>query len=534
MKRLLCFALAAVLLMGLMPMTASADSADPAPRTLAEGEVYQEMTTSDEMVDMIKKMEGFSRLPYWDVSQWSIGYGSCCGTDRNDKPNHSVTEAEAEQMLIDLLKTNYGSKVNDFMKSIRKQPTQQQFDALVSFTYNLGDGWTKEDCRLVRWLKSPTTEIELVNAMGAWCGVGGKINYGICVRRVQEANVFLHGLYDSTPTPSNYSVVIFRANGGTFADNSKDESVHYYADGASFESFPEVSRKGYTLTGWQVTRERNSKVKAYTVTADSAVWKNLEVTAVWTKDEVESSQPTEPSETTKPTQPTEPSETTQPTQPTEPSEPTEPSQPEETQPTETEPPETEPVELPFTDVPADSWYRGSVEYVYRKEYMNGMGDNQFLPNGSMTRGMLVTVLYRIAGSPEVTEEERACFTDTQNQYYTDPVAWAKREGIVNGMTETTFCPNNKVTRQDAVTIFYRYCVVYLGLDGTAGGDLSGYSDAGKIASYAVEPVQWAVGVGLVQGSQSGGSWVIEPKSNLTRAQAATLLMRFVEELLPAA
>lgn len=530
MKRLLCIVLSLVMLMSIVPLSASADSSDLGMPSLGAGEEYQDMTTSQSMLDMIKDMEGFRSEPYWDVNQWSIGYGSACGTDPDNKPDITVTEEEAEQMLIELLEEDYGAAVNDYCESIGKQPTQQQFDALVDFTYNLGTGWLSKSYRLNKWLESPTTEMELVNALGAWCRVSGEVSYSTCMRRVREAIVFLWGEYylcyggNSFETEltvvSNhdlpyYKLVIFDGNGGVYPDTDKEDTVAYYKVGTTYDEFPTFTRDGYTLSGWQVTSERNSAVEEpYAITTSAVVEENLELTAVWTDDGSNSTEPDE----------TQPDET----------------EPEATEPAPTEPEPTDPpaaddpvVELPFTDVAKDAWYREAVEFVYANGYMNGTSDTSFNPSGSMTRGMLVTVLYRIDGSPAVTDAQRACFQDTQNNYYTDAVAWAKSNGIVNGVSSTKFAPNDKVTRQDAVAIFYRYCVEYLGLLSTSKADISGFADASKVASYAKEPMQWAVGVGLVEGAASSSGLKLNPKGNLTRAEAATLLMRFVEEIMGA-
>ena len=137
---------------------------------------------------------------------------------------------------------------------------------------------------------------------------------------------------------------------------------------------------------------------------------------------------------------------------------------------------------PFSDVKTTRWSYGAINYAVEKGYMNGIGGGKFDPAGSMTRGMVVTVLYRREGSPEVTF--RNDFSDVKaGKYYSDAVIWAKDEGVVNGITETTFEPNGKITREQLATMIYRYCTVN-NLYVDERGDVSSFSDKGKIHSYA--------------------------------------------------
>lgn len=519
-KRLFALLLAMGVLLSLLPAAVSAEGSDLGMRKL-NGESYTQMTTSQAMVDMIKDMEGFRAEPYWDVSQWSIGYGSSCGTDKNNKPDLKLTEEEAEKMLVDSLADNYGKTVNNFCSSIGRQPSQQQFDALVDFTYNLGGSWTS-GCALADWLKNPASEMDFVNAIGRWGRIGVKPDYSICMRRVRDAIVFLHGEYylahgngnfqsDLTVISNHnlpyYKLVIFQAGHGSFGDLS--EEIQYYAVGETYGSFSTPTWEGHTLTGWTVISENNSAPDAeYPLTADRVVEKNLKVSAVWVEG-TEVTDPTNPPETD-PTGSTEPPET-DPTVPTQDPEPTTPDND----------------DFPFKDVAKNAWYRKPVEFVYEKGYMAGMSATSFGPQNSLTRGMLVTVLYRIDGSPEASDADCAYFSDTQGKYYTKAVGWAKGNGIVGGISATEFGPERKITRQDAVTIFYRYCVDYLGMDGTALADLSGFVDESRVAAYAHDAVSWAVNVGLLSGAPSGGGMALNPQGNLTRAEAATMIRALV-------
>ena len=187
--------------------------------------------------------------------------------------------------------------------------------------------------------------------------------------------------------------------------------------------------------------------------------------------------------------------------------------------------------LPFDDVPENAWFREAVSYVYRNEFMNGTSATTFAPGSAMTRGMLVTVLYRIDGSAPVTDAERGCFEDISGAYYTDAVAWAHSNGIVSGVSATHFAPDRIVTRQEAVTIFYRYCVGQNTMNAQSGLELDGFADEADVAGYAENAFTWAVATGLVAGSEGAGGFYLNPTANLNRASAAVLLQRCVEDIM---
>ena len=151
--------------------------------------------------------------------------------------------------------------------------------------------------------------------------------------------------------------------------------------------------------------------------------------------------------------------------------------------------------------------------------MNGMSATRFAPEAQLTRGMLVTTLYRLAGEPEVTEA--ASFTDVAaDKYYTDAVAWAEDLGIAQGMGEGKFAPNGTVTREQGMTFLYRYVVNVLGEEPAKNGDLSIFQDAGKISNYAKEAMAWGAAAGLLEGYGDG---TVGPKNSVTRAQMAKFL-----------
>jgi len=173
----------------------------------------------------------------------------------------------------------------------------------------------------------------------------------------------------------------------------------------------------------------------------------------------------------------------------------------------------------FTDLNTYAWYHAYTDYVIARGLMNGMSATRFAPNGALTRGQLVTTLYRLAGTPEVTEP--ATFTDVkEGRYYTDAVAWAEDLGIVQGMTTTIFAPEGTVTREQAATFLYRYVTLYLKQEPTPGADLKAYIDGEAVHSYAKTAMSWAVAEGFFEGYGDG---TLRPGKTLTRAQMAKLL-----------
>ena len=181
--------------------------------------------------------------------------------------------------------------------------------------------------------------------------------------------------------------------------------------------------------------------------------------------------------------------------------------------------------MEFSDVNQTDWFYDSVQYVSNKRLMTGTADDQFSPNATTTRAMVVTILYRLEGEPAVTGD--AHFTDlVSGQYYLDAVAWASQNDIVNGVGENTFAPNEDITREQMATILYRYAQ-YKGLDVSTAADLSGYPDAAQVQTYAQKAMSWAVAEGIVAGMDDG---TLNPAGNASRAQIATILMRFCESV----
>ncbi len=178
----------------------------------------------------------------------------------------------------------------------------------------------------------------------------------------------------------------------------------------------------------------------------------------------------------------------------------------------------------FTDVHTNDWFANAVQYMLDNGMMNGVTDTTFAPNTTTTRSMIVTILYRLEGEPDAAASS---FTDVAaNMYYADAVAWAQANSIVTGITETTFAPDQAITREQMAAILYRYAQ-YKGYDVTANNDLSSYTDASQISAYATTAMQWANAEGLITGNTDT---TINPTGNATRAEVATILMRFCENI----
>ena len=182
-----------------------------------------------------------------------------------------------------------------------------------------------------------------------------------------------------------------------------------------------------------------------------------------------------------------------------------------------------PVGLPFADVSGSDWFYNDVRYVYEKGIMDGTGADRFSPNAPLTRAMIVTILYRMAGSPSVSGSSD--FTDVAaGKWFAKAVAWAAANGIVNGYGSGLFGPNDPVTREQLAAILYRYAV-YGGMTAvTLEENLGSFADTAQLSAYAIQAMNWAVGQGLINGSGSN----LVPKAQATRAQVAAIIHRYLE------
>ena len=183
-------------------------------------------------------------------------------------------------------------------------------------------------------------------------------------------------------------------------------------------------------------------------------------------------------------------------------------------------------ENPFADVAEGDWFYDYVRYAYENGLFTGISGTEFDPNGGITRAMIVTVLYRAEGEPDIGNEGRSdSFDDVVLQsWYGPAVYWAQMNGVVKGYSDEVFAPDKLITREEMTAIMYRYAD-YKGVDTSAAGDLSQFSDQAQIANWARGNVEWSVGYGLISGRSDG---TLDPKGNITRAETAAILQRFLE------
>lgn len=248
MKRVTSFLLAIVILAGFV-LTA-------APKANAASA----MTASDSMIAVLKQEEGFSRTPYWDYAQYTVGYGTACPADMVDYyMENGITEEAAEILLRNYLANTENTINKKFIDKYGLTLTQGQFDALVSFTYNCGAGWISEtNGTFHNAVKNGATGSELIRAFSLWCSAGGKILPGLVRRRLSEANMFLNGQYSRT-APENYCYVYFNPNGG---------SVSYKIQGydANLGTAPAYTptKSGSTFLGWYTAQVGGVQVTTLT------------------------------------------------------------------------------------------------------------------------------------------------------------------------------------------------------------------------------------------------------------------------------
>ena len=250
MKRLLCLLLALVLMCGLMTVPVFADETE---NTAAEDGTF---TTSDACIAMIKQMEGFCRYPMWDYAQWTVGYGTRCPDDMLAyyKAN-GITEAQAENLLRNFL-DRFETEINEkLIKKHNLKLTQNQFDALLSFSYNCGTAWMYSTTgTFYKAIVEGYTGNDLVRAFALWCSAGDEVQLFLIRRRLSEANMYLNGIYDQTP-PKQYCYVLYNANGGTTSPRTQGYSTEWAA-----KPYPVPTYAGYTFTGWYTQRTGGTKV----------------------------------------------------------------------------------------------------------------------------------------------------------------------------------------------------------------------------------------------------------------------------------
>ncbi len=293
-RKLICILLCACLLVGVFPALG------------LQVHAASEMKASDDCIAMLKALEGFAAKPYWDYSQYSVGYGTACPSeeDRLRYEEEGISEEEAEMLLRRYVKTSEDYLNLYLIDEYAITLNQNQFDALILFTYNCGTGWIVDSVSTLRdAIVNGATGNDFLYPISRWCFAGGSVQTFLLDRRMKEANVYLNGVY-STAVPENYTYVRYNANGGKTSSSVQGYDVTDPADPVAVATL-----EGSTFDGWYTKAEGGSKV-----TKLNADTREMTLYAHWVGD----SSVTEPTEPETPTEPEEPSEPEKPTEPEKP------------------------------------------------------------------------------------------------------------------------------------------------------------------------------------------------------------------------
>ena len=479
-------------------------------------------TTSSAGVAFIKSHEGFVQYPMWDVGQWSIGYGSRCPNSPKVKNyteesfasqeeyesflgyvKNGITQQEATSLLQDFLINSFEPAVNNVAKQYNVALSQNQFDALVEFSYNLGAGWTSGS-RLRSGLiygyhnKSWTMVNSLqnkgwyfINAMGTWCNVSGQPHHAIATRRIQDLEMFVGGKYYDNwaalrKAEVHYTYLFFDANGGSCVnmEGTGDWALgnRFYFTGTPYGALMNAQRSGYYFAGWYTAKDGGTKITADTIAkanTSSSSYAGITDYAHWS-----------------------------------------------TTPVDPEIGSASGSKTGYTDVAETDWYADAVVEASRRNIFSGYPDGTFRPNETLTRAMAVSLLYRISGqSGDYTASARV-FTDVAaTEWYASAVGWARKNGIVSGTSDTTFSPNATITREQLAKMLYGYTVYATGNPSYQAP--VGYTDFDKISGYAIQAMCWAVSHGIISGDSAT---TLSPQKYASRAQAASIFVRYLNKI----
>lgn len=463
MKRYISILLALVMMFTLFPFAAAADS---------------NMQASENVKLTIKSYEGCRltayKLPGED--NWTIGWGHS-GSDVYE--GMTISEARAEELFNSDIKV-FEESVNRWNDQYNLNLSQNQFDALVSITYNFGSHWVEAnsgDWRLANYVQSGfkdasgnrLPDLEIADAFGVLCSSAGSILPGLITRRINEAEIFLYNNYHTDNTHFVYTIL--NPNGGTITSGNR--VAIFYKD-QPYGSLPAaVSASGQAPSYWAEMDENGKPVTP--ITASTIANKNRSLIAVWNGgcalgDNCPSKK--------------------------------------------------------FTDITPDFWAHDAIDYVVSNNMFNGTTGTTFSPGVVMSRGMLVTVLYRLEGSPDVSGIENP-FSDLADNAYHDAILWASDNRIANGWQDGTFGANGTLTREQLAVFLHRYAN-YKGYDTNNYSDIGGFSDAKDVGEFARESMCWAVGEGIINGTTAT---TLSPKTGANRAQVATMMMRFTGGML---
>ena len=371
-KRVICFLLAAVLLVGLCPAVSAA---------------YTEMQFSDALVAYIKRGEGFVSQPINDGTGWYIGYG--CLVSPSDYPG-GITEPQADALLRERMQS-FADYVNSFCKKYGVGVTQGQFDAMCGMSYALGPAWLQKGNRLPDYLISGIggyTDQQIASAFAAWCHVGGSVNTVALSRRIMEAKMFLDNDYSYSTDGWNW--LILNANGGS----NEFSDVSVYRSGAAYGTLPKATKSGAYFAGWQTA---DGKI----LSPADTVSQNLRVTAQWSSTPV--TLPEAPAETPAPT-PT-PTPTPAPT------------------------PGAVPTGTGFPDVRAGDWFAAYVTALTEAGVVDGFDDGTFRPQSSVSWGQALKLVLLASGYPEQAPVETKD-GEPASHWASGYLAYAEKKGFV--------------------------------------------------------------------------------------------------------
>lgn len=527
MKKCISLVLAIVMVFTLLPFAASADGAW--------------MKASDDIINVIKSFEGFSSTPYKATAgekYLTIGYGHY-GADVTE--DMRISEAEATELLRNDL-VRFENSVNSFFNKHNLSYSQQVFDAVLSLTYNIGSDWMNaSNYRIRNYLINGIEkydELEIADALGVICNANGVIYPGLINRRIREARIMLYGDYYGSFSP-DFTYLILDANGGSLNSGNR---VAIYAKGQPYGTMPGAYKDGFVLDSWQTAN--GTVIKASTIASEG-----LSLKAIWTNGAVRKYKLTvdggsgsgmyAEGETVT-------------------------IIPDETTSDEFLAWQSGDVKIitadggysfkmpdyelnitslrdydcsgrfcpseSFEDIGSSFWAHDAIDFVYENNLFKGFTDTIFNPDAIMSRGMLVTVLYRLNGSPSVAGYENP-FSDVKSDSpYHDAILWGYHNRIANGYADGTFSPNSTLKREHLAVFLLRYAN-FMGYDTNKYGDISKFSDAGLVTDYADEALCWAIGNGIINGTSET---TLGPQNGATRAQVATMITRFVRNVVAGA
>ena len=243
-----------------------------------------EMKASEDCIRMIQEIEGFRAIPYWDYSQWTVGFGTACPEEHLERyKKEGIPVAEAQALFTEQL-ARFENAVNKFIDKHNLSLSQQQFDALVSFTYNLGSGsLNKESYTIVQAILAGATGNDMIYAFSVYCKAGGEFQPGLMRRRMAEANLYLYGIY-SEDAPESYYYVHYDANGGV-----RDASSQGYDGNLHAVPLSRPTYEGYTFVGWYTKKDGGVKITTLDETTHG-----MTLYAHWEPNSNQAEAPTEP------------------------------------------------------------------------------------------------------------------------------------------------------------------------------------------------------------------------------------------------